>query len=110
MEPQVLLLDEPTAALDPRSHAQIIELLSSWRGGPRTVITATHDLDSLEDLADRCYLLQNGRIAQAGEPVAMLHDVRLLEQSGLIRVHSHVHQNRPVEPHGHVHRQDILPE
>ncbi len=110
MEPEVLLLDEPTAALDPRSHAEIIELLSSWRNGSRTVITATHDLASLEELSDRCYLLQNGRLVGMGEPLAVLHDVRLLEQSGLIRVHSHVHHDHSAEPHPHVHRHDILPE
>ena len=107
MDPEVLLLDEPTAALDPRSQAQIIELLSSWRDGSRTIITATHDLDSLEELADRCYLLQSGRLAGVAEPVAMLHDIRLLERSGLIRVHTHVHHDHSLEPHPHVHRQDL---
>lgn len=112
MEPEVLLLDEPTSALDPRSHAQIVELLSSWRDRSRTVITATHDLASLEELSDRCYLLQGGRIAGMGEPLAVLHDVRLLEQSGLIRVHSHIHHEHSADPHPHphVHRHDVLPE
>ncbi len=107
MDPEVLLLDEPTAALDPRSHAQILELLASWRGGGRTIITATHDLDSLEDLSDRCYLLQSGRVAGAGEPLELLHNVRLLERSGLIRIHSHVHPDHSTGPHPHVHRQDL---
>lgn len=107
MEPEVLLLDEPTAALDPRSHAGIVELLSSWRGGSRTILTATHDLDSLEDLADRCYLLQNGQIAGMGEPMAVLHDVRLLERAGLIRAHAHVHDHGSVHPHPHVHRDEV---
>ena len=110
MDPEVLLLDEPTAALDPRSQAQMVELLASWRSGSRTVITATHDLDSLEELSDRCYLLHNGRLAGMGEPMAVLHNVRLLEQSGLIRVHSHSHHNHSTHPHPHVHRQDIPPE
>lgn len=110
MQPEVLLLDEPTAALDPRSHDQIVELLASWRGSPRTIVTATHDLDALEDLADRCYVLQRGRMAGEGGPLEILHNVRLLESSGLIRVHSHTHSGRPPEPHPHVHRHDVPPE
>src|SRR5262249_768031 len=52
LDPEVLLLDEPAAALDPKSHSQIIDLLISWGGGIKTVVTATHDLDSVEDIAD----------------------------------------------------------
>ena len=62
-DPEVLLLDEPSAALDPLSQLQIVSLLASWKGGAKTVITATHDLDTLEDVADRCYVFQAGRIA-----------------------------------------------
>jgi len=47
LDPEVLLLDEPTAALDPKSQHQIIEMIASFGGGAKTVITATHDLDSL---------------------------------------------------------------
>ena len=109
LDPEVLLLDEPTAALDPASQAQIVELLASWTDGKRTVITATHDLDSLEDLADRCYLLENGRIAGMGDPLKILHDVGLLERSGLIRAHHHVHAH-PIgteKPHAHVHVDEL---
>ena len=62
LDPEVLLLDEPTAALDPNSESQIIELMSSWADGSKTVVTATHDLDSLETIADRCYVLHNGKL------------------------------------------------
>ena len=44
LDPEVLLLDEPAAALDPRSQSQIIDLLIGWGDGSKTVITATHDL------------------------------------------------------------------
>ncbi len=46
-DPEVILLDEPSAALDPLSQAQIVDLLVSWKGSGKTVITATHDLDNL---------------------------------------------------------------
>jgi cobalt/nickel transport system ATP-binding protein len=96
LDPEVLILDEPTAALDPASQTQILELLSSWKGTGRTVVIATHDLDSLEDLADTCYLLKDGELAGGGDPLAVLHDVALLESAGLIRPHRHTH------PHMHM--------
>ncbi len=106
-DPEVLLLDEPSAALDPVSQGQIIELLKSWKNGAKTVITATHDLDTLEDIADRCYVFQSGRIAGQGEPLQVLHDVALLERTGLVRVHEHVHDAGDApHPHPHLHRHD----
>ena len=106
-DPEVLLLDEPSAALDPPSQAQIIALLASWKNGRKTVITATHDLDTLEDIADRCYVFQGGRIAGEGTPLQVLHDVALLERTGLVRVHEHVHEaDESPHPHPHLHRHD----
>lgn len=95
LEPDVLLLDEPTAALDPVSQTQIVELLASWKDRGRTVVIATHDLDALEDVADSCYLLKEGQVVGRGDPLPLLHDVGLLEAAGLIRLHRHTH--------GHVH-------
>jgi cobalt/nickel transport system ATP-binding protein len=95
LEPDVLILDEPTAALDPASQTQIVELLVSWKNSGRTVVIATHDLDALEDVADSCYLLKDGQVVGMGDPLAVLHDVGLLEAAGLIRPHRHTH--------GHVH-------
>ncbi|MGA8028425.1 MAG: ABC transporter ATP-binding protein [Bryobacteraceae bacterium] len=103
LNPMVLLLDEPTAALDPGSQTQIIDLLASWTDGSRTVITATHDLDALESIADRCYLLENGRVAGEGTPLAILHDTALLERTKLMRRHRHIHHADSVQPHPHLH-------
>jgi cobalt/nickel transport system ATP-binding protein len=106
-DPEVLLLDEPVAALDPASQDQIIELLSSWASTSRTVITATHDLNALEAIADRCVVLQKGAVAAQGDPYAILHDARLLEQTGLIRLQRHHHAAPSVKPHGHLHVDDL---
>jgi cobalt/nickel transport system ATP-binding protein len=95
LDPDVLILDEPTAALDPASQTQIVQLLALWKDSGRTVVIATHDLDALEDVADSCYLLRDGRVAGMGDPLAVLHDVGMLEGAGLIRPHRHTH--------GHVH-------
>lgn len=106
-DPEVLLLDEPSAALDPLSQSQIVGLLASWKNGAKTVVLATHDLDTLEDIADRCYVFQAGKVAGEGTPLQVLHDVALLERTGLVRVHDHVHDsdNAP-HPHPHLHRHD----
>jgi cobalt/nickel transport system ATP-binding protein len=103
LDPEVLLLDEPTAALDPKSEGMILDLLSSWTGTGRTVITATHDLASLERIATRCALFDNGAIAAEGDPLAILHDVPLLERTRLIQVHRHTHTGKDAEAHAHPH-------
>src|SRR6202051_593461 len=84
LDPDVLLLDEPTAGLDPRSESQIIDMLIAWGDGTRTVITATHDLGLVEDIADYCYVLHNGQVAAEGDPIAVLSDHALLERANLI--------------------------
>jgi cobalt/nickel transport system ATP-binding protein len=103
LDPEVLLLDEPAGGLDPNSQNQIVELLSSWKDGAKTVITATHDLDTLEDVADRCYVLKDGAVAGVGEPTTILHDLALLERSRLLRRLHHVHKTHPATPHPHIH-------
>jgi cobalt/nickel transport system ATP-binding protein len=104
LDPEVLLLDEPSAALDPSSQAQIVEFLVSWGNRSKTVITATHDLDTLEEIADRCYVLENGTVAAEGTPLAVLHDVALLERTKLVRPHHHVHGEGSTQPHPHLHQ------
>ncbi len=103
LEPEILLLDEPTGALDPASQTQIVDLLASWRASSKTIVTATHDLDNLESVADRCYLFENGHIAACGTPFELLHDVSLLKRTGLIRAHPHAHDVLAPHPHFHVH-------
>jgi len=103
LDPEVLLLDEPTAALDPRSQSQIIDLLIGWGDGSKTVITATHDLGLVEDIADYCFVLQNGRIAAAGNPTDVLRDTSLLARSNLIHAHRHRHDGGDVHSHPHRH-------
>jgi cobalt/nickel transport system ATP-binding protein len=103
LDPEVLLLDEPTAALDPKSQTRIIDLLASFAGSGKTVITATHDLDSLEEISDRCVIFQQGTIAAEGEPLAIMHDLKLLEKTRIIQAHKHKHANGKLHPHAHVH-------
>ena len=102
LDPEILLLDEPTAALDPKSQGQIIDFLAGWGGGAKTVVTATHDLDSVEYIADKCYVLQDGAVAAAGKPAEILSDRSLLQRTNLI--HAHMHRHASGEFHSHPHR------
>lgn len=104
LDPEVLLLDEPTAALDPESQSQIIDLLAGWKGSGKTIVTATHDLDAVEDIADWCYVFQNGRIAAEGTPSTLLGDLDTLRATRLLHAHRHVHPSGEVHSHPHRHR------
>jgi cobalt/nickel transport system ATP-binding protein len=103
LDPEVLLLDEPTAALDPKSASQMIDFLIGLRGGGKTVITSTHDLDIVEDIADQCLVFQAGRVMAAGTPAEILGQTSLLEQTNLVHVHRHVHEGGETHSHPHVH-------
>jgi cobalt/nickel transport system ATP-binding protein len=82
--PQVLLLDEPTADLDPPSQSQVVDFLASCRGTGRTLVTATHDLGIVAEIADSCIVLQSGRLVAEGTPAEILSDESLLRSSGLL--------------------------
>jgi cobalt/nickel transport system ATP-binding protein len=98
-----LLLDEPTAGLDPRSESQIIDMLIALGDGNKTVITATHELGLVEDIADHCVILQEGKIAAEGEPANLLRDRALLGRANLIHAHRHRHPSGEVHSHPHTH-------
>lgn len=100
IDPDVLLLDEPTAGLDPRSQSQIIDLLQGY-SAKKTVITATHDLHTVEEIADLCCVLDGGRIVATGTPRELLQDVDLLQRTNLMHAHRHAHGSLI---HSHAHR------
>ena len=102
LDPAVLLLDEPTAALDPRSQSEVIDMIVEWGGGSKSVITATHDLGDLEDIADRCCVLDGGKLVAEGRPDEILADTELLRRTNLIHAHRHRH-GIEVHSHPHVH-------
>jgi cobalt/nickel transport system ATP-binding protein len=102
----VLLLDEPTAALDPRSQSEVIDLMVAWGGGSKSVITATHDLGDLEDIADYCFVLDGGKLAAEGCPAEILANTDLLRRTNLIHAHRHRHGSA-VHSHPHVHGSEV---
>jgi cobalt/nickel transport system ATP-binding protein len=103
LDPEVLLLDEPTAALDPKSASQMIDFLIGARGGSKTIVTTTHDLDILEDIADHCIVFQTGRVVAEGAPVEVLRQTALLEQTNLVHAHRHTHPSGEIHTHPHLH-------
>lgn len=104
MEPEVLLLDEPTAALDPESQAEVIRFLIEGRDSGRTIVTATHDLDIVEDIADYAFVLADGRVAGEGRPADLLEDGDLLRRTHLAHAHWHIHADGAAHMHFHSHR------
>jgi cobalt/nickel transport system ATP-binding protein len=101
LDPDVVLLDEPTAALDPRSQSELIDLLQNWKGAARTIITATHQLDVVEDLADRVFVLDEGTVVASGQSREILADFDLLLRVNLVHAHRHAHNG---VTHSHPHR------
>ena len=79
-DPSLLVLDEPSSNLDPRSRRQLIECLA---GLTAAELIATHDLELVLDLCDRVLLLDEGRIRADGAPLEVLSDTRLMEAHGL---------------------------
>jgi cobalt/nickel transport system ATP-binding protein len=89
MNPEVLLFDEPTAALDPRSQQWLTELLEELGRAGKTIVLATHALDVLHRVADRCLVFsEQHRIVAQGAPAELLADRELLLSVNLIHEHS----------------------
>jgi cobalt/nickel transport system ATP-binding protein len=80
MEPEILVLDEPTAGLDPRSRRGLIRLL---RALPQTMLVATHDIRMVAELLPRTIILDRGKLVADGATSALLADQALLEGHGL---------------------------
>lgn len=101
--PSVLLLDEPTAGLDPRSQSILLEILLSLHSAGMTIITATHELALLDHLADRAIVLgEDHRIAADDTVSNILTNTDLLLSVNLIHAHTHSHGGK-IHNHPHDH-------
>lgn len=76
MEPEIILMDEPSTALDPVNRRTVINTINTL---PQTKLIASHDLDMILDTCDRVILLSQGKIAADGDAEAILSDKSLLE-------------------------------
>lgn len=103
VSPSVLLLDEPTAGLDPRSQSILLEILFGLHQAGMTIVTATHELALLDHLADRAIVLGEDHQIAADAPVHdILHNTDLLLSVNLIHAHTHSHGGT-VHSHPHDH-------
>ena len=80
LSPEVLVLDEPTAALDPRARRRVIKTLQQM---DKTILLATHDLDMALDVCHRAIVLCEGKLAAEGALPGLFRDEALLERCGL---------------------------
>jgi cobalt/nickel transport system ATP-binding protein len=87
MDPQILVLDEPSAGLDPRARRNLIALL---RELPQTILVASHDMRLVWDLCSRTVILDGGRLVSEGPTTALLQDEALMERHGLEVPYSHL--------------------
>jgi cobalt/nickel transport system ATP-binding protein len=80
MNPQILVLDEPSAGLDPRARRTLINLL---RELPITMLVSTHDMKLVEELFPRTIVMDEGLIVADGDTKQILSDATFLNEHGL---------------------------
>jgi cobalt/nickel transport system ATP-binding protein len=106
LRPEVLLLDEPTTGLDPRSQGKLIDFLLQWSSQGNSLIFSTQDMDMVEEIASRVLVLgPEHNIIADGPPEEFLNDRDFLVRTNLIHEHSHRHKafvHR--HPHSHEHQ------
>jgi energy-coupling factor transport system ATP-binding protein len=84
MDPQVLVLDEPTANLDPDGRRRLLGVLSQWRiSGNRALVIASHNMEDIVELADRVYVLVNGEVVVSGSTREVFSQYDVLVKNGL---------------------------
>ena len=104
INPDVLLLDEPTGGLDPRSQLWLIELLQDLAKAGKTIITATHDLDIVEQISTRAIVFGEDHTIKADSNCdKVMNNLELLTSANLI--HKHMHRHGKLM-HEHLHSHD----
>jgi cobalt/nickel transport system ATP-binding protein len=101
MNPEVLLFDEPSNGLDPRTQVFLLELMLALNEAGKTIVVATHDLSLVGELeSDVAVLSENHRLEKVGTADEILHDQELLLKVNLIHEHVHYHGSTR---HSHIH-------
>ena len=83
MEPEVLVLDEPVAGLDPVARREFLELISGLHEQGTTVVMVSHSMDDLAALCDRVMVLKEGRVVREGTPSRVFMHAEKLNEIGL---------------------------
>ncbi|MDO4466068.1 MAG: ABC transporter ATP-binding protein [Bacillota bacterium] len=80
MKPSIMVLDEPTAFLDPKARRNLINILKSL---PHTMLIATHDLTFAKEVCENCIILKKGKVFAQGKSEDLLYNVQLMDEGGV---------------------------
>jgi len=83
LEPEVLVLDEPTAGLDPAARRQLLRHILALHDQGMTLVIVSHNMEELAEICDRLYVIHDGRTIMAGAPGAIFNRAAELRQLGL---------------------------
>jgi energy-coupling factor transport system ATP-binding protein len=84
MKPEILILDEPTAGLDPKAHADILQMIEKIHDVQQnSIILVSHNMGDIARLADKVLVMDRGKLALTGTPAEVFHEADLLESLGL---------------------------
>lgn len=84
MKPRVLILDEPTAGLDPKAHSDIIDMLQRiHRHEKNNIILVSHNMSDVAEIADRIIVMDRGKVALMGTPEEVYRNGELIQTIGL---------------------------
>jgi len=83
MQPNILILDEPTAGLDPYGRDQILELIENWHKLGKTILMVSHSMDDVAKFADRIFVMNHGRLEMQGTPNEVFAQEERLKAIGL---------------------------
>ena len=80
MEPRILVLDEPTAGLDPIGRKEVMNLFKKLHQDGITIVLVTHLMDDVAEYADQVYVMEKGRLVKSGEPSFVFQDIDFMEK------------------------------
>ena len=81
MEPEVMILDEPTSNLDPAGSEEIMDMLDELNSSGKTMIMSTHDVELAYRWADQVLLMEDGKLLHYGPPAAVFADNGLVSKA-----------------------------
>ena len=80
MEPAILVLDEPTAGLDPLGRKELMNLFKKLHQSGMTIVLVTHLMDDVAEYANQVYMMEKGRLVKGGKPSDIFQDVVFMEK------------------------------
>ena len=80
MEPAILILDEPTAGLDPLGRKELMNLFKKLHQSGMTIVLVTHLMDDVAEYANQVYVMEKGRLVKGGKPSDVFQDVVFMEE------------------------------